>query len=85
LLSKGRVINLVGGEGHSPEVMALSFGNQLLSILYIIKNYKKMENQLYSVPANIDNIIAKYALESFGIKIDKLTKDQIDYHKNIEI
>src|SRR5918998_3333103 len=43
LLSKGRVVNLVAGEGHPPEVMALSFANQLLSILYIAKNHDKME------------------------------------------
>lgn len=85
LLSQGRVINLVGGEGHSPEVMSLSFGNQLLSILYILKNHKRMKNHLYSVPKSIDNTIAKYALESFGIKIDNLTQEQIDYHKKIQV
>lgn len=85
LLSKGRVINLIGAEGHSPEVMSLSFGNQLLSILYIIENHKKMQNQLYTVPKSIDTTIAKYALESFGIKIDDLTKEQIDYHNKIDV
>ena len=42
LIAKGRVINLVGGEGNSPEIMDLSFSNQLLSILYITKNYKNL-------------------------------------------
>ena len=85
LLCKGRVINLVGAEGHSPEVMSLSFGNQLLSILYIIENHKKMKNQLYTVPKSIDATIAKYALESFGIEIDDPTKEQIDYHNKIDV
>ncbi|MDR4511045.1 MAG: adenosylhomocysteinase [Nitrososphaeraceae archaeon] len=85
LLSKGRVLNLVGGEGHSPEVMSLSFGNQLLSILYIIENHKKMQNHLYPVPKNIDNTIAKYALEAFGIEIDNPTKEQLDYHNEVNI
>jgi len=81
LVSNGRVINLVGAEGHPPEVMALSFANQLLSIIYLAKNYKKMENRLYPVPSAIDNKIAEYALDSFGVVIDKLTREQIEYHK----
>lgn len=81
LVSNGRVINLVGAEGHPPEVMALSFANQLLSIIYLAKNYKKMENRLYPVPSAIDNKIAEYALDSFGVVIDKLSREQIAYHK----
>ena len=81
LVSNGRVINLVGAEGHPPEVMALSFANQLLSIIYLAKNYKKMENILYPVPSTIDNKIAEYALDSFSVVIDKLTSEQIAYHK----
>ena len=49
LLSEGRVINLVGGEGNPPEIMALSFANQLLSIIYLSKNYEKLENKIYRV------------------------------------
>lgn len=70
LLSKGRVINLVGAEGHPPEVMALSFANQLLSILYLAKNYRSLENKVYNVPTEIDLNVAQYALEAAGLKID---------------
>ncbi|HII03826.1 MAG TPA: adenosylhomocysteinase, partial [Candidatus Nitrosotenuis sp.] len=38
LVSKGRVANLIASEGHPPEIMALSFSNQLYSILYILQN-----------------------------------------------
>jgi len=41
LIGKGRIANLVAAEGHPPEIMAQSFSNQLLSILYILKNHKK--------------------------------------------
>src|SRR3990170_2367383 len=71
LLASGRVINLVGAEGHPPEVMALSFANQLLSIIFISKNYHKMENKIYNVPREIDQSVAKYALDSMNIEIDK--------------
>jgi adenosylhomocysteinase len=76
LISKGRVVNLVGAEGHPPEVMALSFANQLLSIIFISKNYHKMENKIYNVPTEIDQSVAKYALDSMNIEIDKMTKTQ---------
>ena len=80
LIAKGRVINLVGGEGNSPELMDLSFSNQLLSILYITKNYKNLGKELHQVPQTIDDHVAHAALSSFGIKIDKLSRQQVDYH-----
>ncbi|HMH09934.1 MAG TPA: adenosylhomocysteinase, partial [Candidatus Nitrosopolaris rasttigaisensis] len=71
LLSKGRVINLVGAEGHPPEVMALSFANQLLSVLFLAKNYRLLENKVYNVPPDIDINVAHYAVEAAGLKIDE--------------
>lgn len=79
LLSKGRVVNLVAAEGHPPEVMALSFANQLLSILYIAKNHSRMEARIYRVPEKIDEQVARYALDSMGITIDEMTKEQKCY------
>lgn len=79
LISKGRVVNLVGAEGHPPEVMALSFANQLLSILFISKNYHKMKNKIYNVPREIDQSVAKYSLDSMNIEIDTMTKTQMLY------
>jgi adenosylhomocysteinase len=70
LLSKGRVINLVGAEGHPPEVMALSFANQLLSILFLSKNYRALENKVYNVPPEIDKSVAHYAIAAANLKID---------------
>jgi adenosylhomocysteinase len=82
LLSKGRVVNLVAAEGNQPEVMALSFANQLLSILHVAKNYEKMENKVYPVPENIDEQVARYALDALGIRIDELTKEQSRYQES---
>jgi adenosylhomocysteinase len=79
LLSKGRVVNLVAAEGHPPEVMALSFANQLLSILYIAKNHDRMEVKVHSVPEKIDQDVGSYALDSMGIKIDQMTEEQQRY------
>jgi adenosylhomocysteinase len=79
LLAKGRVANLVLADGNSPEVMALSFANQLLSILHIAKNHAKMENKIYEVPPAIDVKIASYALAAMGLEIDTLTPHQKRY------
>ncbi|WP_042683708.1 adenosylhomocysteinase [Candidatus Nitrosotenuis chungbukensis] len=79
LISKGRVANLIASEGHPPEIMALSFSNQLYSILYILKNHKKMRNLVYDVPEQIDYQVAVDALNSMNVKIDRLSKKQIAY------
>jgi adenosylhomocysteinase len=79
LIGKGRLGNLVAAEGHPPEVMAQSFSNQLLSILYILKNHKKLQNKVMKVPQEIDRQVAVDALKAMGVKIDTLTKEQISY------
>jgi adenosylhomocysteinase len=79
LIGKGRLANLVAAEGHPPEVMAQSFSNQLLSILYILKNHKKLQNKVMKVPQEIDRQVAVDALKAMGIKTDNLTKEQISY------
>ncbi len=79
LIGQGRLANLVAAEGHPPEVMAQSFSNQILSVLYILKNHKKMENKIIDVPKEIDIQIAFDALKAMDVKIDKLTPEQIKY------
>lgn len=82
LLAKGRVVNLVAAEGHPPEVMALSFANQLLSILHVAKNYRRMEAKVHDVPEKIDGQVAEYALDAMGIAIDEMTKEQRRYQNS---
>lgn len=79
LLGEGRLINLAAAEGHPAQVMDMSFANQALSAEYTAKNYRKLKNQVYKVPKDIDEKIAALKLESMGIKIDKLTAEQKQY------
>ena len=79
LVAKGRVVNLVGGEGNPPEVMAMSFANQLLSILHIFQNHKKMQKKVFSVPEKIDSRVARLSLKYLQISIDKLNPVQQEY------
>jgi len=82
LIGEGRLANLVAAEGHPPEVMAQSFSNQILSVLYILKNHKKMENKIINVPEEIDKQVAVDALQAMNVKIDKLTAEQVKYAKS---
>ncbi|NCQ53561.1 MAG: adenosylhomocysteinase, partial [Caldiserica bacterium] len=49
------------------------------SVEYILKNKGKLENKVYDVPREVDLQVAETMLDSYGIKIDKLTKKQVDY------
>lgn len=82
LISKGRVANLIAAEGHPPEVMALSFANQLLSILHVVRNHGKMKAKVHGVPEKIDALVAEYALDAMGIAIDKMTEEQERYQNS---
>ncbi len=79
LLGEGRLINLVGGQGHPVEIMDLSFSIQALTAEYISKNYEMLENKVYAVPEDIDRKVAELALRSFDIKIDSLNEEQKKY------
>jgi len=79
VLGEGRLINLAAAEGHPSSVMDMSFANQSLSIEYMVKTKKKLENDVYPVPEEIDNAIAREKLDSMNIKIDRLTVEQKKY------
>ena len=79
LIGEGRLANLVAAEGHPPEVMAQSFSNQILSILYILKNHAKIGNKIINVPEEIDKQVAVDALKAMDVKIDRLTPEQVKY------
>ena len=79
LLAEGRLINLAAAEGHPAMVMDMSFANQALSVLYLNKKGKSLQNEVYGVPEKIDNEIARLKLKALGIKIDRLTPEQKKY------
>jgi adenosylhomocysteinase len=79
LLGDGRLINLVAAEGHPSSVMDMSFANQSLSIEYMVKSKRKLENDVYPVPEEIDMLIAREKLAAMGFAIDKLTPEQKKY------
>jgi adenosylhomocysteinase len=85
LLGEGRLINLAAAEGHPSAVMDMSFANQALCAEYMVKNYRKLERKVYSVPEKIDAEISKLKLRSLGIRIDALTPEQKKYLESWEM
>jgi len=85
ILGEGRLINLTAAEGHPAMVMDMSFANQALAAEYVMKNYKKLEKKVYTLPEKIDQKIASLKLKSMGISIDRLTKEQKIYLSSWEM
>ena len=59
--------------------MDMSFANQALCSEHMVKNHKKLNNDVYDVPLELDNKVAQIKLKSMGVEIDKLTSEQDAY------
>ncbi|OEG70185.1 hypothetical protein ATZ36_05810 [Candidatus Endomicrobiellum trichonymphae] len=57
----------------------MSFANQSFSVRYLVKNYKNLEDNVHIIPEKLDNEITSLKLNSMGIKIDAITKEQKGY------
>lgn len=78
LLAQGRLVNLASAEGHPSEVMDMSFSNQALCVEYIAKN-PSLKPQVYPVPREIDELVARLKLKGLKVKIDEMTEEQKRY------
>jgi adenosylhomocysteinase len=79
LLGEGRLVNLAAAEGHPAAVMDMSFANQALGAEWIALNHAKLEKQVYEIPHEVDQEIARLKLHAMGISIDYLTEEQAKY------
>jgi adenosylhomocysteinase len=79
VLAEGRLVNLGAAEGHPASVMDMSFANQALSLEYVSQQHANLEPNVYDVPRDIDDGVAKLKLEAMGITIDVLTAEQEKY------
>ncbi len=82
LLGEGRLINLAAAEGHPASVMDMSFANQALAAEYLVKHHRELKPQVYLVPPEIDEEIARLKLSAMGVQIDQLTDEQQTYLKS---
>jgi adenosylhomocysteinase len=83
ILAKGRLVNLSAAEGHPSEVMDMSFANQFnaqLALVNSVKSGKRYSIDVHKLPDEMDQEIAGVKVATMGLKLDKLTKDQIKYN-----
>jgi adenosylhomocysteinase len=79
LLAEGRLVNLAAGQGHPVEIMDMSFAIQALCLEYLDFSSQSLLPDVYDVPDHLDEMVARLKLETMGVKIDKLSKDQRAY------
>ncbi|GMU41804.1 MAG: adenosylhomocysteinase [Chloroflexota bacterium] len=85
VLAEGRLVNLGAAEGHPASVMDMSFANQALSAEYMANEHQNLLPDVYDVPREIDDEIARLKLESMGVTIDTLTEEQERYLNSWEL
>jgi adenosylhomocysteinase len=79
VLAEGRLVNLGCATGHPSFVMSNSFANQTLAQLDLWKNRDSYKPQVYVLPKNLDEEVARLHLEKIGVKLTRLTEKQADY------
>merc|ERR1719478_528785 len=82
VLASGRLLNLGCATGHPSFVMSCSFTNQVLAQLDLVKNWKetkKYKNDVYLLPKELDEKVARLHLGALGAELTQLTKEQADY------
>ena len=81
LLSEGRLVNLArpSGHGHPIEIMDGSFAVQALCVEYLANNSDSLKPEVYDVPLDLDEEVARLALAAQGIVLQKPTPQQLKY------
>tara|TARA_B100001079_G_scaffold8104_1_gene6775 strand:+ start:2931 stop:4214 length:1284 start_codon:yes stop_codon:yes gene_type:complete len=81
LLSEGRLVNLArpSGHGHPIEIMDGSFAVQALCVEYLAKSSDSLKPEIYDVPSDLDEEVARLALAAQGITLQKPTPQQVEY------
>merc|ERR1712149_94492 len=85
VLAAGRLLNLGCATGHPSFVMSCSFTNQTLAQLDLLRNWKetdaskKYKNDVYLLPKELDEKVARLRLPALGAQLTELSKEQADY------
>jgi adenosylhomocysteinase len=81
LLSEGRLVNLGNATGHPSFVMSASFTNQVLAQIELWQNAGngKYGHEVYVLPKQLDEKVARLHLDKVGAKLTKLRPEQADY------
>ncbi|WBR14830.1 adenosylhomocysteinase [Pandoravirus kuranda] len=80
VIAGGHTCNVATGRGHSADIIDITFGLKLRSVLYLAekawpaaeaKDAAPLENKLQNLPAHLDAAVARMALASRGMDVDE--------------
>ena len=79
VLSEGRLLNLGNATGHPSFVMSASFTNQVLAQIELATKTAQYGNEVYVLPKDLDEEVARLHLDHLDVKLTQLTQKQADY------
>ncbi len=79
LLSEGRLVNLGNAMGHPSFVMSASFTNQTLAQMELWNNPRAYKKEVYTLPKQLDEKVARLHLGKVGAKLTELKPEQASY------
>jgi adenosylhomocysteinase len=79
VLAEGRLLNLGCATGHPSFVMSASFTNQVLAQLELWQKPDVYQKQVYMLPKQLDEEVARLHLAKLGVRLTTLTPKQAEY------
>ena len=79
VLSEGRLLNLGNATGHPSFVMSNSFTNQTIAQIELWTRNDEYEKQVYVLPKQLDEKVARLHLDALGARLTALTPEQAAY------
>jgi len=79
ILAEGRLMNLGCATGHPSFVMSASFTNQVLAQLALWANKGEYVNEVYVLPKQLDEEVARLHLQHLDVELTTLSDDQARY------
>ena len=79
VLAEGRLVNLGCATGHPSFVMSASFTNQVMAQIELWHHSDNYKKEVYVLPKNLDEKVARLHLKKIGVNLTKLTREQAEY------
>jgi adenosylhomocysteinase len=79
VLAQGRLVNLGCATGHPSFVMSSSFTNQVLAQMELWQNGAKYQKNVYVLPKQLDEKVARLHIKKLGVRLTELTDEQAKY------
>ena len=84
IVAEGRLVNLSAAEGHPADVMDMSFADQALAAEWLIEVGDGLAPDVYVLPRELDESVARLKLEAMGASLETLTEEQAKYLESWE-